>query len=210
MSEAVYEPWLTREGFPLVQSYCWSLSVKQAKALAARWAELVPHRIACLAQYIRATPGFESWQPDFTTRSMKPLGPWALTVCKTRPGTQADACPPSLSDKLSPAIQADLRDMNSGPPEWVYVDEEHAFSVFFDIGAYMGEAIRLRVPGLHWGCDLEYRRDYSYKTFALLDKAGSNCWEPMIQPRNIVGQILDAERPVNDGFAALLKHICGR
>ena len=208
MSDYVYEPWIGKEGFPYLESGYWKLSVRAAKALAQRWAELVPERIRALETHVRSTPGFEQWRPDGTRDSLVPIGSWALRVIKTRPGTMADLTPPVFTKKLPNAIKQDLTEMfTATPPEWMHADNDFAFSVFYDIGAYFGEMLRGHDKSLQWGCSLGSRNTYDYKTPCLLNGRSGPLWKPMVGPRNCFGQIRDGRaglRPRGpDGFALM-------
>jgi hypothetical protein len=50
--------------------------------------DVLPERINELAAAVRETPGFESWQPDFTPASLDALGQWFACQVETRSRTQ--------------------------------------------------------------------------------------------------------------------------
>jgi len=52
--------------------------------------DVLPERIKELAAAVRETPGFESWQPDFTPRSLDALGQWFAGQVETRSRTQGE------------------------------------------------------------------------------------------------------------------------
>ncbi len=63
--------------------------------------EVLPQRIEELARAVRETPGFESWQPDFTPASLDALGEWLVGQVETRSRTPGGASSDQRSSSFS-------------------------------------------------------------------------------------------------------------
>lgn len=125
------------------------MSKKELREYAAWFQKIIPERVEDLARYVTSTPGFESWKPDCSVASLKPLGAWFAGKVETRPRTAEE-------------IQAVL----AGSPYPIDVPAEdltdETFSLAFDIGLYLSQVFLAAHPQLRWEQPLGSKRHIDY------------------------------------------------
>jgi hypothetical protein len=124
-------------------------SPKELTAYGAWFHEIKTERVVILANAVRCTPGFESWQPDGSPDSLGPLGVWFVARVQTRGRTAAEM--ETLRQQMAPITDV---------PDWELTEE--TFSLAMDVGMYFGEVVLKNMPGTRWDQILKDRRDMDY------------------------------------------------
>jgi hypothetical protein len=90
--------------------------------------DVLPERIKELAAAVRETPGFESWQPDFTPASLDALGQWFAGQVETRSRTQGEL--QAIRDRLVFPMDIPAEELTN-----------RTFSLAMDIGMYFSQVL---------------------------------------------------------------------
>jgi hypothetical protein len=99
--------------------------------------DVLPQRLNELAQAVKQTPGFETWQPDCTPASLNTLGEWFAGQVETRNRAQ---------DELH-AIHIRLVFPMEIPGEEL---TNRTFSLAMDVGIYFSQVLLKNYPSLRW------------------------------------------------------------
>jgi hypothetical protein len=125
------------------------MSKKELKAYFRWFQEIMPERIAQLASAVKSSPGFETWQPDFSPNSLDALGDWFATQVETRPRTQEEI---DAFNAQSPySIERSDRELTN-----------RTFSLAVDIGMYLSQVFLQNHPSLKWDQPLGSKRFIDY------------------------------------------------
>jgi hypothetical protein len=111
---------------------------------------IIPARIETLAQFVRMTPNFESWQPDLVPSSLVPLGLWLASQAKTRRRNEEEI--EDMKRRLGSPID---------PPDKEELTER-TFSLAMDVGMYLSQVFLKRHPTLRWEQPLTSKRFVDY------------------------------------------------
>lgn len=115
-----------------------------------RWFfDVLPHRTRELAETVRQSPGFETWQPDQTPASLDALGEWFSVQAETR--------------KRTPDERQEIASRSSFPIE--VPNEEltnRTFSLAMDIGMYLAQVFLKNFPSLRWEQPLDDKKFADY------------------------------------------------
>jgi hypothetical protein len=116
---------------------------------------VMPERAAQLADYVKATPGFKSWESNYLPTSLDSLGEWFANHVEI--GAHGRAV-------------ATIADVN----RWELSSE--TFSLCMDIGMYLGETLQKNNPSLRWEQIISDRRfaDYGYPVLVGFSNAPLN------------------------------------
>jgi hypothetical protein len=103
-----------------------------------RWfLDAIPERLDELANTVRQTIGFETWQPDCTPPSLDMLGEWLATQVETHERTEEE-----------------LKEIKSRSPCPIVVSEREltnrTFSLAMDTGVYLSQVFLRNHPLLRW------------------------------------------------------------
>jgi len=114
------------------------------------WFHLVTsERIAELANAVKATPGYENWEPNGTPESLEALGQWFEGQVETRKKTAEEV------EKAGAAL--------TFPIDIPEVDlTDRTFSLAMDIGMYFGQVILKNQAGTQWDQPLQNKKFADY------------------------------------------------
>lgn len=125
------------------------MSKKELKDYFAWFQNILPQRLDELTNAVKQTPGFETWEVDFTPASLDRLGEWFVAQVETRPRSEEE-------------IQ-EIRDRSSIPIE---IPEEEltnrTFSLAMDIGMYFSQIFLKHHPALQWDQQFGNKKDADY------------------------------------------------
>ncbi|OLC57172.1 MAG: hypothetical protein AUH85_04025 [Chloroflexi bacterium 13_1_40CM_4_68_4] len=115
-----------------------------------RWfLAIMPERLNQLSDEVCATPGFESWQTDYSPRSLDLLGEWFVRQVTTRPRTTEE-----------------LEEFRRQSPFPIDVSDQEltnrTFSLTIDVGMYFAQVLLRNVPTIHWDQRLKDKRYIDY------------------------------------------------
>ena len=162
------------------------MSKKQLDAYLVWFHQVLPGRIAELAQAIRGTPSYESWEADGTVESLDVLGRWFETQVETRKQTAEE-----LEEvRAQLAFSIDIAE-----------DEltHKTFSLSIDIGLYFSQVMVKNLASLRWDQPRKDRRDADYGQPVLVGFA----WGPL----NPVRVIVATARKIADRDPARLREL---
>jgi hypothetical protein len=105
-----------------------------------RWFLLnIPERIQELTAAVRQTPGFESWEPDYTRSSLEKLGDWFRRQVESRPAT-----PEETREEME-----QMGMLWSGPIGTRRLTDKTK-SLATDVGMYVSQVFVRNHPSLKW------------------------------------------------------------
>jgi hypothetical protein len=115
-----------------------------------RWfMNMLPERVDELAKAVKRTPGFETWQPDFTPPSLGPLEDWFAEQVESR-------------NRNHEEIQA-IRNRQVSPIDVPGEDlTNRTFSLAMDVGMYLSQVLLNSYPSLQWDQPLANKRFADY------------------------------------------------
>lgn len=147
-----YMPWHKEGKFPWGHEEFWAMSWRDADKLCKWFVESMPDRLSALLGFVRDTPGFESWQADYSRESLVPLEHWLIKVLETRPTAGKKTKPTTITEEMKGEAVPIVRHVQLGTErgEWEYVDEPLARSVVVDVGTYLGECLHYLAPLSIW------------------------------------------------------------
>jgi hypothetical protein len=108
-----------------------------------------------LANAVTQTPGFETWNPDFTPASLGRLGEWFVGQVEIRSRTQDEL--QAIYDRLVFPMDIPNEELTN-----------RTFSLAMDIGMYFSQVLIKNHPSLTWVQPLESKRfaDYGQPSLA--------------------------------------------
>jgi hypothetical protein len=98
---------------------------------------------------VQSSPGFESWQPDFSAASLDNLGEWFATQIETRPRTQEEI--DSFNAQSPYPIERSPNELTN-----------RMFSLAMDIGMYLSYVFLRNHPSLKWDQPFGSKRYIDY------------------------------------------------
>jgi hypothetical protein len=177
----------------------WEMSKKQLREYYKWFKEMIPQRVNILANAVRASPGFQDWQPDYTPDSLNALGSWFATQVETRPRTQEER--QELAGSSRNPIEAPSRELTN-----------RTFSLALDIGMYLSQVFLRNHPSLKWDQPFGSKKFIDYGQPVLVGGfAGDIPWNPVgiavtlaygLADRSYTGERL---REVYDKGAGMIK-----
>jgi hypothetical protein len=103
-----------------------------------RWFfDVLPQRTSALAEAVRQSPGFETWQPDQTSASLNALGEWFAVQAETRQRTSDER--QEIASRSSFPIEVPNEELTN-----------RTFSLAMDIGMYLSQVFLKNHPSLQW------------------------------------------------------------
>ncbi len=103
-----------------------------------RWFfDVLPERTRELAEAVRQTPGFETWQPDLTPASLDTLGNWFATQAETRQRTQEER--QEIASRSAYPIEIPNEELAN-----------RTFSLAMDVGMYLSQVLVKEYRSLRW------------------------------------------------------------
>ena len=111
--------------------------------------DVLPQRVDELAEAVRQTPGFETWQPDRTPASLDALGQWFAGQVETRNRTK---------EELEKIQSRQVLPMDIPNQELT----NQTFSLAMDIGMYLSQVLLKNCPSLKWEQPLGNKRFVDY------------------------------------------------
>jgi hypothetical protein len=103
-----------------------------------RWFfDVLPQRTGELAEAMRQSPGFETWQPDQTPASLDALGEWFAVQAETRQRTPDER--QEITSRSSYPIEVPNEELTN-----------RTFSLAMDIGMYLAQVLLKNFPSLRW------------------------------------------------------------
>ena len=135
-----------------------SMSREEAANYFDWFMQQIPIRIAVLEQAVQSVAGYETWQADYTPKSLERLGQWFYEHVETRERTRGE--------KEAIYTQA---------PDWfgrVEIQDweltNQTFSLAMDIGMYFGFLLEKELPGLKWIMVKKPKNDANFQQPALV------------------------------------------
>lgn len=113
------------------------MSKKELKDYFEWFQSILPQRLDGLAKSVRQTPGFDTWQPDFTPASLDLLGSWFVTQVETRLRTQDEL--QELESRSTYPIEIPREELTN-----------RSFSLAMDVGMYLSQVFLKNHPTLQW------------------------------------------------------------
>lgn len=115
-----------------------------------RWFfDVLPQRTGEVAEAVRQSPGFETWQPDETPASLDALGEWFAVQAETRQRTP-DECQ-EIASRSSFPIEVPNEELTN-----------RTFSLAMDIGMYLAHVLLKNFPSLRWEQPLDDKKFADY------------------------------------------------
>jgi hypothetical protein len=111
--------------------------------------DVLPGRIALLAEAVRETPGFTTWQPDLTPESLNQLGEWFASQVETRKRTQDEI--QAIKDRQEFPI--DISNETLAP---------RTYSLAMDVGMYLSQVLLRNNSSLKWEQPIGSKRFIDY------------------------------------------------
>jgi hypothetical protein len=103
-----------------------------------RWfMDALPKGINELAEAVRQTPGFETWQPDCTPASLDTLGEWFAVQVEKREQTEEEI--QKIKARLTFPMEIPREELT-----------DRTFSLAVDIGMYFSQVLLKNHPSLRW------------------------------------------------------------
>jgi hypothetical protein len=131
----------------------------ELKAYFQWFLNVIPSRIAELANAVRESPDFEDWRPDYTPKSLEPLGSWLAKQVDTRP-----------------RMAEELQDIAEGLsyPEEVSASQltNRTISLAMDVGMYLSQVFLRNHPSLKWDQPFGSKRFIDYRQPVLMGFRG--------------------------------------
>lgn len=150
--------------FPLRFS---EMSEPALKSYFSWFRDSMPNRLTELTRAVQGTAGFERWQGDFTSASLKQLGNWFAEEVESR--------------ALSERELEEERAMNPFPLDDSYFDTtltNRTFSIAMDIGMYLGSVVEENIPQARWFQPLDDKA-FVYYGHACLSGFGVHTLSPV-------------------------------
>jgi hypothetical protein len=127
----------------------------------------IPERIAVLAAAVRATPGYEQWEPDDSPESLDSLGEWFAAHVETRPRTpeEMERLTRELHSGYDPTDPKTQVVFHIEIADWTLTNRTVSLSM--DIGMYMSQVFLKQHPTLKWVQQLGSTRNVYYGELVL-------------------------------------------
>jgi hypothetical protein len=122
-----------------------------------RWfLDSIPERINELANAVSQTPGFETWQPDYTPASLDMLGEWLAAQVEMRGRTEEE-----------------LQEVKNRSPYPIDTSEKEltnrTFSLAMDTGMYLSQVFLQNHPMLRWDQEFGDKKYVDYGQPVLIE-----------------------------------------
>ena len=111
--------------------------------------DVLPERVNELAEAVKQTPGFETWQPDYTPASLDTLGEWFSGQVETRNRTQEEL--KTIKDRQAFPMDVPSEELT-----------DRTFSLAMDVGMYFSQVLMKNFPALKWEQPVGNKRFVDY------------------------------------------------
>ena len=111
--------------------------------------DVLPQRVNELANAVKQTPGFETWEPDCTPTSLDRLGDWFAGQVETRSRTQEEL--QEIKDRLVFPMDIPSDELTN-----------RTFSLAMDVGMYFSQVLMKNYPSLKWEQPLDNKKFADY------------------------------------------------
>ena len=125
------------------------MSKKELKEYFAWFQNILSQRLDELTSAVKQTPGFETWQADFTPASLDLLGDWFYAQVETRPRTQEEI--QEITSRSSFPIEVPGEDLTN-----------RTFSLAMDLGMYLSQVFLKSYPALRWDQQFGGKKNADY------------------------------------------------
>jgi hypothetical protein len=132
---------------------------KEAKAYFDWFVAQIPERISLLEKLVRssAAPQYQTWAATRLPDSLDVLGRWLAEHIEIVPLSAEQR--QTFMEQLQ-AIPEQYREIFDAP-SFVFSDATN--SLIVDIGMYLGEVLRSRLPHLDWQLSTKHKKDVHYQ-----------------------------------------------
>lgn len=113
------------------------MSKQELKDYCRWFFDVLPERTKELAEAVRQTPGFETWQPDQTAASLDTLGKWFANQVETRQRTHDER--QDIASRSAYPIGIPNEELTN-----------RTFSLAMDVGMYLSQVLMKNYPSLRW------------------------------------------------------------
>jgi hypothetical protein len=111
--------------------------------------DVLPQRVKELAEAVKETPEFETWQADETPASLDTLGQWFAGQIETRSRTQEEL--QAIKDRLAFPVDISGEQLTN-----------RTFSLAMDVGMYFSQVLMKSHPALRWEQPLNDKKFADY------------------------------------------------
>lgn len=125
------------------------MSKKELREYFEWFLKIVPERIRELSEYVRQTPGYEDWSPDYSRESLNSLGNWFQAHVETRPRTPDEI--EELTSQTKWRFPVGDRELSNA-----------TFSLSMDIGMYLTQVFLGNHLHLKWEQPMRAKRFIDY------------------------------------------------
>lgn len=113
------------------------MSKSELKKYFEWFRNILPQRLDGLTRVVRATPGFEEWEADFSPISLELLGAWFAAQVETRARTQGEIH--EIENRSPFSIEVPGYDLTN-----------RTFSIAMDVAMYLSQIFLRSHPALRW------------------------------------------------------------
>lgn len=143
------------------------MSKEALKAYYNWYIQQIPERISILSKTIQNTPGYRTWNPDYSPDSLDNLGSWFAEHVEIRERTKKEIGELKAKAPVNfPSIEY---------PNWDLTNR--IFSLALDIGMYLSQVFLRNCPSLKWHQRLTGKTMIDYGRPALIG-FGKMTFEP--------------------------------
>lgn len=126
-----------------------TLSKEELRDYYQWFMKAIPHKVAELAEMVRASPGFDSWDADKSPESLGTLGEWFCSQVQTRPRSKQEI--ETIAARSPYPIDVPKEELT-----------DRTFAAAMDVAAYFSQILLRHHPTLRWHHSLEGRRSVHY------------------------------------------------
>ena len=110
---------------------------------------ILSQRMDELVSAVKQTPGFETWEADFTSESLDRLGEWFAARVETRSRTKDEI--QEIEGRSTCPIEVPGEELTNS-----------TFSLAMDVGMYLSQVFLKNYPALRWDQPFGNKRDSDY------------------------------------------------
>jgi hypothetical protein len=125
------------------------MSKKELKDYFQWFMDIMPQRLDELTNAVKQTPGFETWEADFTPDSLARLGEWFAAQVETRLRTKEEM--QEITSRSTYPIDIPSEELTN-----------RTFSLAMDIGMYMSQVFLKNHHSLRWDQPFGGKKDADY------------------------------------------------
>jgi len=123
---------------------------KELEAYYDWFMSIMLERIEILANFVKSTPTFADWEPNYTVDSLTKLGEWFSTQVQTRSRTNTEKEEIyERGPKWFKSVKISNTELNN-----------QTFSLAIDIGMYLSQVFIKNNPTIHWHHQIKGNKNY--------------------------------------------------